>query len=79
MTDSLSARRRTFPTIVFGSSVRNATRAGTLYGASFARQNVRSGKQTLHAISSAEPKFAGVDPYIKHIDRNADDNVVGVE
>ena len=26
----LSARRSTFPTIVFGSSVRNSTRAGTL-------------------------------------------------
>ena len=33
-----STRRSTFPTIVFGSSFRNSTRAGTLYGASRSRQ-----------------------------------------
>ena len=39
---SLNALRKTFPTIVLGSSARNSTCAGTLYGASSSRQNVRS-------------------------------------
>jgi aminopeptidase N len=39
------------------------------------RRPIRSGVQTLRFITSREPKFAGVDPYNKWIDRNSDDNV----
>ena len=42
------------------------------------RLPVRSGVQTLHLVSDRAPKFAGVDPYNKLIDRNADDNTVQV-
>ena len=42
------------------------------------RLPIRSGVQTLHLISGRAPKFAGVDPYNKLIDRNADDNTVRV-
>ena len=42
MVSATSTRRSTFPTIVFGSSVRNSTCAGTLYGASRSRQYARS-------------------------------------
>ena len=42
LTSSLSARLSTLPTIVFGSSVRNSTRDGTLYGARCCRQKSRS-------------------------------------
>jgi ABC-2 type transport system permease protein len=40
---------------------------------------VRTGKQTIRVVTDAEPQFAGVDPYIKHVDRNSDDNVSAVE
>jgi ABC-2 type transport system permease protein len=46
---------------------------------SFTRQPVRSGKQTIRVVTDKEPEFAGVDPYIKHVDRNSDDNVSPVE
>jgi ABC-2 type transport system permease protein len=46
---------------------------------SFTRQPVRTGKQTIRVVTDAEPQFAGVDPYIKHVDRNSDDNVSAVE
>ena len=39
------------------------------------RMRVRSGKQTLSLVTKAEPKYAGVDPFNKWIDRNSDDNV----
>ena len=39
------------------------------------RRPIRSGVQTLRFITTREPKFAGVDPYNKWIDRNSDDNV----
>ena len=42
------------------------------------RLPIRSGDQTLRLIASAEPKFGGVDPYNKLIDRNGDDNVLKV-
>lgn len=42
------------------------------------RRPIRSGVQTLRFISAREPKFAGVDPYNKWIDRNSDDNVRAV-
>jgi aminopeptidase N len=39
------------------------------------RMPVRSGKQTLRLVAPQEPKFVGVDPFNKWIDRNSDDNV----
>ncbi len=39
------------------------------------RMHVRSGKQTLTIVTDKEPKFAGVDPFNKWIDRNSEDNV----
>jgi len=42
------------------------------------RRPIRSGVQTLRFITAREPKFAGVDPYNKWIDRNSDDNVRAV-
>ena len=42
------------------------------------RRPIRSGLQTLRFITTREPKFAGVDPYNKWIDRNSDDNVKAV-
>ncbi|MBD3753194.1 MAG: aminopeptidase, partial [Micrococcales bacterium] len=42
------------------------------------RRPIRSGVQTLRFITTREPKFAGVDPYNKWIDRNSDDNVRAV-
>ena len=42
---------------------------------SMARQQVKSGRQTLTVVVDREPKFAGVDPYNKYVDRDSDDNV----
>jgi aminopeptidase N len=42
------------------------------------RRPVHSGKQTVTVIVDKRPAYAGVDPYNKRIDRNSDDNVVGV-
>ena len=42
------------------------------------RMQIASGTHTLHLIAAKAPKFAGIDPYNKLIDRNADDNVVAV-
>jgi ABC-type Na+ efflux pump permease subunit len=42
---------------------------------SLERQRVRSGKQTLTVVVDREPKFVGLDPYNKYVDRNSDDNV----
>jgi len=39
---------------------------------------VRSGKQVIEVITAKEPKFAGIDPYNFYIDRDSDDNLVGV-
>src|SRR5262245_10838697 len=58
---SRSARRRTLPTIVFGSSARNSIRDGTLYGASFSRQKARRSdsetawpdRSTTHALTAS--------------------------
>jgi aminopeptidase N len=43
------------------------------------RATVRSGKQTLRLVADAEPKFAGVDPFNKRVDRNSDDNLRAVD
>jgi hypothetical protein len=42
------------------------------------RLPVKSGRQTLVLISDEKPAVAGVDPYAKYVDRNADDNLVDV-
>ena len=39
---------------------------------------VRSGKQMFRFVVDRAPRFAGVDPYNKAIDRNSDDNVTAV-
>jgi hypothetical protein len=36
---------------------------------------VRSGRQTLRLVVDQAPKFAGVDPFNKWVDRNSDDNL----
>ena len=43
-----------------------------------ARTPMTSGTHVLHLVAPAAPKFAGIDPYNKLIDRNGDDNVVKV-
>jgi ABC-2 type transport system permease protein len=43
------------------------------------RRPIHSGKQTVTLVVDQPPRFAGVDPYNKRIDRNADDNVTAVE
>jgi aminopeptidase N len=44
----------------------------------YARQPIVTGRQTLHLVTSAPPKFAGIDPYNIWIDRNSEDNLVPV-
>ena len=39
---------------------------------------VKSGRQRFAFTVDRPPRFAGVDPYNKAIDRNSDDNVVAV-
>ena len=43
------------------------------------RERVHTGKHTLTIVVDQEPRFAGVDPYNKYVDRNSDDNVQPVE
>lgn len=45
----------------------------------FARQPIRTGKQTIHLVVDRRPTHAGVDPYNKRIDRNSADNVAKLE
>jgi len=45
----------------------------------FERRPLKSGSQQLRLVVDHEPKFAGVDPYNKRLDRNSDDNVKKVE
>ena len=45
---------------------------------SMQRLPIHSGVQTLHLVADKKPLFAGVDPYNKLIDRNADDNLAKV-
>ncbi|MFY9511658.1 MAG: M1 family aminopeptidase, partial [Rubrivivax sp.] len=46
---------------------------------SFTRQPVKSGRQTLTVVVDQLPKFVGVDPYNKRIDRNSEDNLTRVD
>jgi len=43
------------------------------------RRPIRSGTQTITVVVDRQPRFVGVDPYNKHVDRNSNDNVVSVE
>lgn len=45
----------------------------------FHRRPLRSGAQTITVIVDKLPKYAGLDPYNKRIDRNSDDNDLKVE
>jgi len=45
---------------------------------SFQRMPIRSGRQTIKLVVDKPPRFAGVDPYNKLIDRNSSDNVLRV-
>jgi hypothetical protein len=47
----------------------------------FERRPLRSGRQqvVLTLPAGTEPAFAGVDPYVKRIDRNSDDNLIAIE
>jgi len=45
----------------------------------FDRRVMKSGKQTVMLVVEREPKWVGVDPYNKRIDRNSEDNLVRVE
>ena len=42
------------------------------------RRPIRSGTQKFRFVTSQEPKFGGIDPYNKWIDRNSDDNVEAI-
>jgi hypothetical protein len=46
----------------------------------FERRPLRSGRQEIVLIlpPGAEPAFAGIDPYVKRVDRNSDDNLVTI-
>ena len=41
----------------------------------FERRPIKSGRQAITLVVDSEPKFVGVDPYNKRIDRNSEDNV----
>jgi ABC-2 type transport system permease protein len=43
------------------------------------RRPMQSGKQNITVVVDKLPKFVGVDPYNKRIDRNSDDNLTNVE
>lgn len=45
----------------------------------FERRPIRSGRQTLTLVVDREPRFAGIDPYNKRIDRNSDDNLKRID
>jgi hypothetical protein len=40
---------------------------------------IHTGHQTISLVVDRAPKFAGVDPYNKHVDRNSEDNVIAVD
>lgn len=45
----------------------------------FNKEFIKTGENILSFEVEKLPKFAGVDPYIKMIDRNSDDNMIAVE
>ena len=46
---------------------------------SFERRRITTGVQSVEVIVDQPPKFVGVDPYNKRIDRNSEDNVTKVD
>ncbi len=42
------------------------------------RRPMKTGEQVVTLVVDKEPKFVGVDPYNKRIDRNSDDNITSV-
>ena len=52
------------------------TRASVL---AFERRPLKSGKQEVTLVTEGLPRFVGVDPYNKRIDRNSDDNLTKVQ
>jgi hypothetical protein len=40
---------------------------------------LKSGEQKVVLVVDRQPKFAGVDPYNKHVDRDSDDNVTSIK
>lgn len=45
----------------------------------FERRPLKSGTQTVTLVVDREPKFVGVDPYSKRIDRNSEGSLARVE
>ncbi|MBX7482934.1 ABC transporter permease/M1 family aminopeptidase [Qipengyuania qiaonensis] len=45
---------------------------------SIQRTPIRSGEQKVRIVSERKPVYAGIDPFIRYIDRNTTDNVVAV-
>ena len=43
------------------------------------RRALKSGKQSVTLTTAVAPRFVGVDPFNKRIDRNSDDNITRVE
>jgi len=43
------------------------------------RQAVKTGRQRISVVVASEPKFVGVDPFNKRIDRNSEDNLTRVD
>jgi aminopeptidase N len=44
----------------------------------FERRGFKTGRQTVTVVVDREPRWVGVDPYNKRIDRNSDDNLARV-
>jgi len=57
---------------------RDFSRADVL---AFERRDLKTGTQTVTLVlpDGPEPAFAGIDPYVKRIDRNSDDNITAVK
>jgi ABC-2 type transport system permease protein len=45
----------------------------------FERRRIKTGRQVLQLVLDREPRWAGIDPYNKRIDRNSDDNLLAVD
>jgi hypothetical protein len=46
---------------------------------SFQQQRLKSGRHRIVVVTDRQPKYVGLDPYLKYIDRNSDDNIVVVK
>ncbi len=61
---------------VFSADPANITEFTQANVLSLQKQRVTSGKQTFTVVVDEEPKFVGLDPYNKYIDRLPEDNVL---